>query len=322
MTFPKVGITLGDPGGIGPEVVIKAFSGKYRLPLAHYILYGSSSILRTEKKLLGISFELDESQGEKKPKKRILSLREVGPPLEELGKGAPSARNGRVSFSYFEAAVEEARQGLIQAIVTAPISKKSWGMANIPWRGHTEYLSHFFPGAIMAFWSKRIKVALFSHHLPLQEAIEKVSKKNLLSFLLTLHQSLQRIQAGNYEYLVSGLNPHAGEGGLLGVEETEEIIPAIVEAGRKGMRISGPFPPDVVFRQALGRQRTIVIALFHDQGLIPFKLESFDRGVNVSLGLSFIRTSPDHGTAFDIAGKNMASPWSLIEALKLAVRMA
>jgi 4-hydroxythreonine-4-phosphate dehydrogenase len=165
-------------------------------------------------------------------------------------------------------------------------------------------------------------VALFSHHIPLKQAITKIKTKELLEYFLRLRSSL--IQAGkrNMSFLVSGLNPHAGEEGMLGSEENEEIAPAIKKAREEGVPIKGPYPPDVVFRKAYGLSDTLVIALYHDQGLIAFKMAVFERGVNLTLGLPFVRTSPDHGTAFDIAGKGKANPRSMSEAIKLAVELS
>jgi 4-hydroxythreonine-4-phosphate dehydrogenase len=183
-------------------------------------------------------------------------------------------------------------------------------------------LSQFYAGAIMAFWSENLKVALLSHHVSLRDALKKVRRESLQDFFISLHRAVKGVRPGGFEFLVAGLNPHAGEGGLLGREESDEITPAIKEARRLGIKVSGPYPPDVVFRSAMGRKDKVVIALYHDQGLIPFKLAAFETGVNVSLGLPFIRTSPDHGTAFDIAGKNRASPRSLVEAIKLAAALS
>jgi len=322
MTLPKIGITLGDPGGIGPEIVLKAFSGNFVLPCAEYILFGSSHVLREEEKTLGLRLPFESSNAKKALTRGSLSLREADSQLKDIKKGAPSAENGLASFRFFEAAVAEARKGILQGIVTAPISKQSWALAGVNWRGHTDFLGQFYPEVIMVFWSEKIKIALLSHHVSLREALEKVTRENLRSFFLRLYQGLERMRLGGFEFLVSGLNPHAGEEGLLGCEENEEIIPAIEEARKNGLRISGPYPPDIVFRNALGQDDKIVIALYHDQGLIAFKLEAFDKGVNLSVGLPFVRTSPDHGTAFDIAGKNAASPLSLIEAIKLAVELS
>jgi len=174
----------------------------------------------------------------------------------------------------------------------------------------------------MTFWSETLTVALLSHHIPLREALARVTKADILAFLRALASGLDAAGAGPYELLMAGLNPHAGEGGLLGGEEAEEIAPAVREAREGGLPVSGPFPPDVVFRSAYGRPGRIVVALYHDQGLIPFKLAGFETGVNVTLGMPFLRTSPDHGTAFDIAGQGRADARSMIAALRLAARPA
>jgi 4-hydroxythreonine-4-phosphate dehydrogenase len=319
MTLPRIGITLGDPGGVGPEIVLKAFAGDHKLPPAEYVLFGSERILRREEKSVGIRFDFAPAAVRKPVSSATLSLHDLPAFSNTPKKSAPSAENGRASYRYFEAAVDEARKGRLQAVVTSPISKKSWALAGLRWKGHTEYLSRLYPEAIMAFWSKPLKVALLSHHLSLRTALRQVKKENLERFFRRLDRSLKKVGSEDFEFLVAGLNPHAGEDGLMGREEVEEISPAVKKARRQGIRISGPFPPDVVFRMALGRKDRLVIALYHDQGLIPFKLEAFETGVNITLGLPFIRTSPDHGTAFDIAGKNVASPASLIEAIKLAV---
>ena len=319
MNLPKIGITLGDPGGIGPEIVLKALSLKDSLPRAQYIIFGSSFVLEEEKLAMGLKMDIQTFD---KKESISPSLFETENSLETLKKGSSSKENGEASFLFFKKALEEAKRGTIDALVTAPISKNSWNLAGLRWPGHTEFLSQTYPHAIMAFWSERIKVALFSHHIPLKAAIEKIKKDALLDFFLSLNHNIEKIKPDAFHFLVAGLNPHAGEEGLLGSEEEEEIIPAVKQAQREGMRINGPFPPDVVFRNALNNPDKIVIALFHDQGLIPFKLEAFEKGVNLTLGLPFIRTSPDHGTAFDIAGKGIANPESMVEAIKLAYELS
>jgi 4-hydroxythreonine-4-phosphate dehydrogenase len=271
-----------------------------------------------EEESVGIHYDFGPAGIRKRNPSGTLSFIDLPFSPRKLKKGMPTAGNGRTSFRYFQAAVDEARRGRLQAVVTAPISKKSWALAGVRYRGHTEYLSRLYPGAIMAFWSDSLKVALLSHHLSLRAALRKVDKENLGRFFRGLDQSLKEMSPEGFEFLVAGLNPHAGEDGLLGREEIDEVEPAIKKARRKGMRISGPYPPDVVFRKALGQKNRVVIALYHDQGLIPFKLEAFETGVNITLGLPFVRTSPDHGTAFDIAGKNRANPKSLVEAIRLA----
>lgn len=318
MSLPRIGITLGDPGGIGPETVLKALSPANSLPKISYLLFGSSSVIEEEKRILGLDIEIEPYEKTKESQTPSISLLEIETPLKTVKKGFPSKENGEASFLFFKRAVEEAEKGTVQAFVTAPISKRSWNLAGLKWSGHTDFLSQAYSQAIMTFWSERLKVALFTHHLPLKSALEEIKRENLQDFFLNLHKTIETIKPGTFHYLVSGLNPHAGEEGLFGSEEGEEIIPAITYAQKKGMRISGPYPPDIVFWKALNCSEKIVIALYHDQGLIPFKLESFENGVNVTLGLPFIRTSPDHGTAFDIAGQRKASANSMVEAIKLA----
>jgi 4-hydroxythreonine-4-phosphate dehydrogenase len=311
MTLPKIGITLGDPGGIGPEVTLKSLSSYSSPPRAQYVLFGSKSVVDTEREALDLDYEIPNDS---------ISLHEAGLTSDPFERGRPTSSSGTASFRYFEQAVREATRGNLHAIVTAPISKQAWNLAGIPWAGHTQFLSRSFPGAIMFFWSDVLKVALFTHHLPLRKAIKKITEESLLGFILQLDENMNKIPSHKFRFLVSGLNPHAGEQGLMGTEESEKILPAIKKAQKKGVPISGPFPPDVVFRHGLNKPDIIVIALYHDQGLIPFKLQAFDRGVNVTLGLPFARTSPDHGTAFDIAGKGIADPKSMIEAISLAHR--
>jgi 4-hydroxythreonine-4-phosphate dehydrogenase len=322
MNIPKIGITLGDPGGIGPEIVLKALSSTTSLPKISYVLFGSSPLVEEERLASGIELDIKPFDRSKETIYPSLSLFEVENPLKTVKKGFPTKENGQASFLFFKQAFEEAEKGTIQALVTAPVSKQSWKLAGLKWHGHTDFLSHAYPQAIMAFWSERIKVALFTHHLPLKTALEKIKKEDLFDFFLLLYKHTEKIQPETFHFLVAGMNPHAGEEGLLGSEEEEEIIPAVKQAKKEGIRISGPFPPDVVFPQALNRPDKIVIALYHDQGLIPFKLEAFFKGVNTTLGLPFIRTSPDHGTAFDIAHKRVANPRSMQEAIKLACKLS
>jgi len=318
MTFPKIGITLGDPGGIGPEIILKALTSKKDLPKAQYILFGSRQLLEKEKSDLGINIEIPSFKKEERSSCCHISLYEVITTVKSFQKGSPSKENGKASFRFLEKGFEEAKKRLITALVTAPISKHSWNLAGINWTGHTDYFSHFYPDVIMSFWSNKIKVALFTHHLPLKEAIKRIKKKALLNFFIFLDRILKEKVPEKYHFLVAGLNPHAGEAGLMGSEERDEIFPAIRDAQDKGVSIDGPLPPDIIFREALDKQDVIVIALYHDQGLIPFKLEEFEKGVNVSLGLPFVRTSPDHGTAFNISGQGVANPSSMIEAIKFA----
>lgn len=317
MTVPRIGVTPGDPAGVGPEVVLKTLARSSALPPAAYILFADPRIIEAEEKKLGLRLAAREWRPDG-PRETGVFLAPVPGRAGTVIPGRISPENGQSSFRFFEAAVAEARAGRLEAVVTAPISKAAWGLAGLSWHGHTDYLARFYPGAIMSFWSDRLKVALFSHHRPLREAVAAVRKDGLAAFYRSLHQALGKVPGGPFELLAAGLNPHAGEDGSLGREEDEEVRPAIEAVRAEGVSISGPFPPDTVFLRALGRRDAVVAALYHDQGLIAFKLEAFAAGVNVTLGLPFVRTSPDHGTAFDIAGKGTADPRSMEEAVRLA----
>jgi len=317
MTVPTIGVTSGDPGGIGPEIVVKTLTRAGRLPPAAYVVFADPHVIEAEAERLGLPISVREWREDGPVEPGVFLAAVAGPP-GAAAMGIVSAENGEASFRAFEAAVGQARAGRLAAVVTAPISKAAWALAGHPFRGHTEYLARLYPGAIMAFWSEPLKVALFSHHRPLREAVEAVRKDDLVSFLEALDHGLAKLPGGPFRLVAAGLNPHAGEDGSLGREEAEEIRPAIEKAASEGIRIAGPFPPDTVFLQALGRKDVVAVALYHDQGLIAFKLVAFAAGVNVTLGLPFVRTSPDHGTALDIAGKGVADGRSMEEAVRLA----
>ncbi|MGZ5453712.1 MAG: 4-hydroxythreonine-4-phosphate dehydrogenase PdxA [Candidatus Aminicenantales bacterium] len=317
MTVPSIGLTAGDPGGIGPEVVVKTLARAGGLPGAAFVVFADPRVISAEEERLGLRIAARNWRPELPPEPGVF-LDAVPGPAGPVISGRVTAANGESSFRSFETAVEQARAGRLQAVVTAPISKAAWALAGHPFRGHTEYLARLYPGAIMAFWSDKLKVALFSHHRPLGEAVAAVRKDALIDFLRSLRRGLERIPGGPFRLLVAGLNPHAGEDGHLGREEIDEIRPALETAFSEGISVAGPFPPDTVFLQAQGKKDTVAVALYHDQGLIPFKLTSFATGVNVTLGLPFVRTSPDHGTAFDIVGKGVADARSMEEAIRLA----
>jgi len=307
MKRPRIGITLGDPGGIGPEIIVKSLSSGKDLPLCDYTLYGASNIIQKQCQSLHIAFDSLPI---------LVSERTLPYSLEIAGQ--PTAENGKVSFFWFQQAVKDAEAGKLEALVTAPISKQSWHMAEIEYAGHTDYFNRNHPNAIMSFFSPRLNIALFSHHLPIKTALAKIKQKPLLDFFRNLHQYLNHSQDNRYSFLVAGMNPHAGEAGQIGTEEISEIIPAVQQAQAEGVPISGPFPPDTICRSALDRPDKIIASLYHDQGLIGFKLIAFEQGVNTTLGLPYCRTSPDHGTAYDIYGRNQADPRSMLAAISLA----
>jgi 4-hydroxythreonine-4-phosphate dehydrogenase len=317
MTVPRIGVTPGDPGGIGPEIVVRTLARADARPPAAYVLFADPRAVAAEEKRLGLRLAARAWRPDQPAEAGIYLAAvpgQAGPPTV----GRVAAENGESSFRAFEAAVAEARSGRLEAVVTAPISKAAWALAGHPFRGHTEYLTRFYPDAVMTFWSERLKVALLSHHRPLREAVAAVRKDALLAVFRSLHRSLEKLPGGPFRLLAAGLNPHAGEEGFLGREEEEEIRPAIEMAAAEGIPVTGPYPPDTVCIKALGKPDVVVVALYHDQGLIAFKLEAFATGVNATLGLPFVRTSPDHGTAFDIAGKGVADNRSMEEAVRLA----
>ncbi|MDH7492374.1 MAG: 4-hydroxythreonine-4-phosphate dehydrogenase PdxA [Candidatus Saccharicenans sp.] len=318
MSVPVIGLTLGDPAGIGPEIILHFLKDPGSLPEARYLIFGQKEILEGWRQRLGLPADLLPAalaSGK-------IEIREAGQPLDKLEPGSPTAAGALASFEFFRQAVEAASRGQLQAVVTGPVSKAGWQQAGLPFRGHTDYLESLCPEAIMSFWSRRLKLALFTHHLPLKEMLTRLNQENLLAFFRRLQQQLERWDLGVENMLLCGLNPHAGEDGTLGQEEISEIVPAVSAARAEGIKIEGPFPADTVFLKALDKPERMVVALFHDQGLIAFKLVAFECGVNLTLGLPFIRTSPDHGTAFDLAGKNLASPDSFGQALRLAWQLA
>ncbi len=317
MTVPAIGVTAGDPGGIGPEVAVKALSRACALPAAAYVLFADPRVIETAEARLGVRIDRREWRADRPAEPGVFLAAVPGPEASPV-TGLPTAGSGEASFRAFEAAVDAAGAGRLRAVVTAPISKEAWALAGHPYRGHTEYLARLYPEAVMTFWSDDLKVALFSHHRPLREAVAAVRAGALADFLRVLHRGLGRVPGGPYRLLVAGLNPHAGEAGGLGREEIEEIRPALEKAAAEGLPVSGPYPPDTVFLEARGRRDAVAVALYHDQGLIAFKLLAFATGVNATLGLPFVRTSPDHGTAFDIAGKGVADARSMEEAVRLA----
>lgn len=226
---------------------------------------------------------------------------------------------GHNSFKFVQFGVNLALKKQIDALITAPISKNNWIESGVKYKGHTQYLadSAGVDKYAMAFWSENMRTVLYSIHIPLLEVAPLIKKERIIDFISFVNTELTIKFKKKFKILVPGLNPHAGENGIMGSEEINEIIPAI-SVLKKSMDIDGPFPPDTIFLKALETKDSVVISWYHDQGLIPFKLLNINSGVNLTLGLPYIRTSPDHGTAFDIAGKDIANPSSMSEAILLA----
>ncbi len=285
-----IGITLGDPSGIGPEVVEKALRDARIRPI------------RNRLQVIG-------------------DFRQV----RRVPRGRVSAAAGEFAYQNLQRAVSLWRSGEIHALVTAPVSKEAIVNAGYPFEGHTEFLEEMTKTkqTVMFFADEKLKVALVTRHLPLKKVNQVLTASLIETTLRITAESLKKYwKISRPRIGVCGLNPHAGEGELFGDEEKKIILPAIRKAREKNAGIEGPLAGDSVFYHAFHGRYDAVVAMYHDQGLAPFKLLAYDTGVNVTLGLPFIRTSPDHGTAFDIAGKNKANPNSMIEAVLLARRLS
>jgi 4-hydroxythreonine-4-phosphate dehydrogenase len=284
---PRVAITTGDPAGIGPEIAAKAAADERVRAACEPVLYGPPSGLT-------------------------------------VAPGVLSAEAGRAAYDAICQAVRDAQAGHVAAIATAPINKLAFARADLPWKGHTDLLGHLTgsPHVAMMFWSEPLKVVLATVHVPLADVPRLITVDLLTNVIELTARQLPRFGVPSPRLALAGLNPHAGEEGLLGDEE-ERVMRPVVDAMRaRGVQISGPYPGDTVFVRASRGEFDAVIACYHDQGLIPVKLLAFGHSVNVTLGLPIIRTSVDHGTAFDIAGKGVADPTSMIEATLLAGRLA
>jgi 4-hydroxythreonine-4-phosphate dehydrogenase len=246
------------------------------------------------------------------------------PPGSRFRPGELSAEAGRAAYDAICAAVKDAQSGVVQAIATAPVNKLAFARAGLPWKGHTDLLAHLTGStrAAMMFWSEPLKVVLATVHIPLASVPAALTREVVEATIELAAGELPRFGVPRPRLAVAGLNPHAGEDGLLGEEERRILRPAVEAARSRGVLVEGPFPSDTLFTRATKGEFDAVIACYHDQGLIPVKLLAFGRAVNVTLGLPIIRTSVDHGTAFDIAGRNLADPASLIEATLLAARLA
>jgi len=287
MQLPRVAITAGDPAGIGPEIAAKAAADPRVRAACEPIVYGPPGDQRFE-------------------------------------PGRLSADAGRAAYETIVRAVADAQKGSVHAIATAPVHQEAFRLAGLPWSGHTDLLAHLTGAAdvAMLFYSEPLRVVLATIHIPLAEVPRALTKASLERTIALTGRELPRFGLARPRIAVCGLNPHAGEHGLFGAEEQQAIGPAIEACREKGVDVSGPFPADTIFVRAQRGEFDCVVACYHDQGLIPVKLVAFGRAVNVTLGLPIVRTSVDHGTAFDIAGKGIADPDSMVAAVLLAARLA
>jgi 4-hydroxythreonine-4-phosphate dehydrogenase len=282
---PRIAITAGDPAGIGPEIAAKAAADAGVRAVCDPIVFGSDAA---------------------------------------ANMGEVSAASGRAAYDTIVRAVDAAIKGDVDAIATAPVNKLAFAHAGLPWKGHTDLLAHLCGTSrvAMMFHAPELKVVLITVHVPLSEVPALITPELVVQTIDLTRAALPQFGVIKPRLAIAGLNPHAGEGGVLGVEDDRVLAPAVAAARARGIDVSGPFPADTVFVRASRGEFDCVIACYHDQGLIPVKLLAFGHAVNVTIGLPIIRTSVDHGTAFDIAGKGVADPGSMIEAVKLAAHMA
>ena len=285
MSLPRIAITTGDPAGIGPEIAEKAAADPRVRAVCEPLVYGA-----------GRTFE----------------------------PGMLSAQAGQAAYETILRAVRDAEAGGVQAIVTAPINKEALALAGLPWRGHTDMLAALTNtrDVAMMFHSEKLLVVLATIHIPISEVPAALTRDSLGTVIRLTAQAMPKFGVARPRIALAGLNPHAGEHGVIGREEDKVLAPAVQDARQRGVDVTGPWPGDTVFTRAIRREFDVVIACYHDQGLIPVKLIAFGEAVNVTLGLPIIRTSVDHGTAFDIAGKGVANPESLIHAVLLAAKLA
>ena len=287
--LPRIAITVGDPAGIGPEIAVKAAADPRVTAVCEPVLYGPHDTAA----------------------------------LAAFTRGAVSADAGRAAYDAIARAVQDAREGTVAAIATAPISKEAFALAGLAWKGHTDLLAHLTaaPRVAMMFYAEALRVVLATIHVPLRDVPAMLTHELVDGIIHLTAREMPRFGYARPRIAVAGLNPHAGEHGVIGEEDEAVLRPAIDAARRRGVDISGPWPGDTIFARAARGEFDVVIACYHDQGLIPVKLLAFGRAVNVTLGLPIVRTSVDHGTAFDIAGRGVADHSSLVEAVRLAARL-
>jgi 4-hydroxythreonine-4-phosphate dehydrogenase len=333
-----VAITMGDACGIGPEIVLKACAARATDRDAPPLLvYGDAGVLARTARALGLDLSIDVVDApadavrdgpahapDDGARTRVPVIACSALPAD-LPIGRVDARAGAAAHAAILAAARDALAGRVRAVVTAPIHKEAIAAAGVTHPGHTEILAEAagVPDVRMMLVNDELRTILVTIHLPLRTAIERITREAVRDTIAIADAGLKRLGIARPRIAVAGLNPHAGEGGLMGREEIERIAPAIADARAAGIDASGPWPGDTVFMRARGlREFDVVVAMYHDQGLIPVKYLGIDTGVNVTVGLPFVRTSVDHGTAFDLAGRGLADAGSLIAAIDLAIDLA
>ncbi|MDA0988358.1 MAG: 4-hydroxythreonine-4-phosphate dehydrogenase PdxA [Chloroflexi bacterium] len=322
---PIIALTLGDPSGIGPEVVAKALAHPDVLASCHPLIIGNTQLLNKTIKDLGLAFEITPVSSAAEASQNAVSILDPGNlNAEDIVPGRISAAAGKACVEWILQAGEMALSGQVQAIATAPIHKEAASLAGYKDIGHMELLQSLTGAKEVAtmLTAGNLRVVHLTTHRSLARAVEYVKKDNILAKLELTHTSFKGWGFPTPRIAVAALNPHGGDGGLLGREEIDEIAPAVEEARRQGMEVTGPIPADSVFPQAIAGRYDAVLVLYHDQGHIPIKVKDFEGSISINLGFPFVRTSVDHGTAFDIAGKGIADETGMKQAILAAAFIA
>ncbi len=312
---------MGEPGGIGPEIAVKASLNQQAMSICIPVIIGAGKPLEDALALIGGAVRINtiHSPAQAAHEPGVINFIEVDAP-QDYTKNKPSAGGGRASYEFIRKATGLALNKDVDGICTAPISKEALKMAGVEFPGHTEMLSFLTgtPRHAMMLMGGPLRVVLVTTHAAISRVPYLITRKAVLEKIQIAWDAARLLSVASNEIAVCGLNPHAGEGGLFGREEIDEIAPAIEDAKRQGINATGPHPADALFRRAWTSDVGMIVAMYHDQGLVALKMAAFDTGVNVTLGLPIVRTSPDHGTAYDIAWKGIAKAESMIEAVKTA----
>lgn len=323
MQKPKIGISIGDINGVGPEVIIKTLAHPGISEQCTPIIYGSSKVIAYYKNIVDSQFRFTTIREASEAGQYKVNVINCWTDQAEINIGQATAESGQFAAIALEQSVMALKSGEIDGLVTAPINKHAMKLSGgFPFPGHTEYITKSLEqeDSVMLMVDDNLRVGLVTNHLPISEVAGKIDKQLVLRKLNILHETLKKdFGIEKPTIAVMGLNPHAGDNGSIGDAEETTIRPAIVEAKKKGMIVTGPFPADGFFGAGQHKKYDAVLAMYHDQGLVPFKLLAFGGGVNFTAGLPGVRTSPDHGTAYDIAGQNIADASSFRQALYLAI---
>jgi 4-hydroxythreonine-4-phosphate dehydrogenase len=322
---PRIGISIGDLNGIGPEVILKALTDHRIYSLLTPVIYGAAKVITFYKKQLGLedfNYSQVRNRGQYAPK--TINVVNCWEDQFDITPGKASAQSGKASFQALKQACEDLKDGHIDALVTAPIDKHSIHSEEFPFTGHTEFITRFFGAtdSLMFMVSDALRVGLVTEHVPVKDIAALITKEKLEVKLKLMEHSLKNdFGVSKPRIAVLGLNPHAGDGGLIGNEDEQVIKPVVNDLRNKGKLVYGPYPADGFFASGQYQKFDGILAMYHDQGLVGFKTISFENGINFTAGLSVVRTSPDHGTAYQLAGKNQANENSFREALYKATEI-